>query len=261
MITFSIVSHGHGSLVDLLLADLSALQRDDVEVVVTNNDGESARDPTRYRFPLREIRNCRRRGFGANHNSAFAVSNGDVFVVLNPDVRMPVDPCDAVLECLRNGRAIVAPEIVDGAGLGADSARAFPTRWSFMRKAASFVLGRSTSRFGVVEGEPEPDWIAGMFMAFPADVYRELRGFDERYFLYYEDVDICARARRAGVRVRVVEGVAVVHDARRDSRRRASFLRRHLVSAVRYYTSGVYRWTVRGRGATSVRDGSVRARP
>lgn len=73
-----------------------------------------------------------------------------------------------------------------------------------------------------------------MFMLFPRTVYEQLGGFDETYFLYYEDVDLCARLRKLGYRVGYCADVSVVHDARRASHSNLSYLRRHLASMARF---------------------------
>ena len=67
-------------------------------------------------------------------------------------------------------------------------------------------------------------------MVFPARVFAELRGFDERYFLYYEDVDLCCRARLAGYDVLLDETACVTHDGLWDSHRNPRYLRWHLAS-------------------------------
>jgi GT2 family glycosyltransferase len=74
-----------------------------------------------------------------------------------------------------------------------------------------------------------------MFMLFRSAAFRKVGGFDERYFLYYEDVDLCARLRRAGYDIRVEAAVRVVHDARRDSRRSVRYMAWHLSSILRYF--------------------------
>jgi N-acetylglucosaminyl-diphospho-decaprenol L-rhamnosyltransferase len=69
-------------------------------------------------------------------------------------------------------------------------------------------------------------------------VFRELRGFDERYFLYYEDVDLCRRLRKRGYEVVLVPSASAVHDARRESHRNLRHLSWHLASIARFLRSG-----------------------
>jgi hypothetical protein len=80
-----------------------------------------------------------------------------------------------------------------------------------------------------------PEWVAGMFMMFRNSAYKKLNGFDEHFFLYYEDVDICVRAWKVGLKVLACPSVSVVHDARRESRRNIRYLWWHLTSMIRYF--------------------------
>ena len=76
-----------------------------------------------------------------------------------------------------------------------------------------------------------------MFMLAKRDAFREVSGFDEGYFLYYEDIDLCRRLRRAGFDICLVPSARVIHDARRTSHRSLRYLRWHLASMCRYLTT------------------------
>ena len=193
-------------------------------------------------FPVRVVRNGRPKGFGANHNAAFALSKGRYFCVLNPDVRLRGDPFPRLQSVLDDeGTGVVAPRVVNPSSVAEDNARPFPTIVSLAKKA---LFGASAHE-PAGQGPPEaPDWVAGMFMLFRRDSFERVGGFDDRFFLYYEDVDICARLRQAGYAVRVEPGVTVIHDARRQSHRSLRYARWHMSSMGRYlmrrYT-GYYR--------------------
>jgi N-acetylglucosaminyl-diphospho-decaprenol L-rhamnosyltransferase len=77
-----------------------------------------------------------------------------------------------------------------------------------------------------------------MFMLFKADAYRNLGGFDERYYMYYEDVDICTRAWSTGLSVLACNTIKVVHDAQRASHQNPQHLIWHLRSMARYLVTG-----------------------
>jgi hypothetical protein len=232
-VTVSIVSHGHGPLVLPLLADLSAKCPDGLRVLLTLNIPESLDVVAgRYPFPVTVIRNPTPRGFGANHNAAFAQVRTAYFCVLNPDIRITRNPLPTLLaELKRPGVGVVAPKIVDLAGRIEDSARRFPT--------AAFLIGKllglaRTLDYEVADAPLSPDWVAGMFMIFRSEIFAEISGFDERFFLYYEDVDLCRRLRQRGYDVRLVPAAEAVHDARRESRRSLRHLRWHLASMARF---------------------------
>src|SRR5690606_33557130 len=97
------------------------------------------------------------------------------------------------------------------------------------------LLGVSKGTFQYAIGDEPffPHWVAGMFMLFESHAFANLQGFDERFFLYYEDVDICARIWETGSKLVVCPKVSVVHDAQRDSHRKMKYLYWHISSMLR----------------------------
>lgn len=232
-VTVSVVSHGHGALVSSLLGDLAAHCGPSVEVVLTLNVPEAtAFHESAWPFALRLLRNEVPAGFGANHNAAFRQCTTPYFCVLNPDIHLAADPFPRLVEALRNPAVgVAAPCILDPAGNVEDSARRFPTPGIILRKALGMNAGLD---YAIGEEALSPDWVAGMFMVLRSDVFREVSGFDERYFLYYEDVDLCRRLRRRGYDVRLVPAVRATHDARRESHHSVRHLRWHVASMLRF---------------------------
>ena len=252
-VSISVVSHGQGELVDLLLRDLSLHSKTAIEVLVTVNVPEELPfDPTRFAFPVRLLSNAKPRGFGANHNAAFRKCKGKHFCVMNPDIRLEGDPFPALLACLEDPQAgVVAPLIRNPAGAIEDSARHFPTPWGILKKAL-----RTSQEIEYPAGGAEPlypDWVAGMFMLVQSRVFAEIGGFDERYFLYYEDVDLCLRLARRGRRVVLCPVAIVVHEAQRQSRRNLRYMRWHLSSMLRFFLSHRAAY-LRGRSKTGARS-------
>jgi N-acetylglucosaminyl-diphospho-decaprenol L-rhamnosyltransferase len=235
LVTLSIVSHGQGAIVRHLLADLRTVRDVSFEVLLTVNTPEDlgyvaeAGD-----LPLRVLHNEVRKGFGANHNAAFRTATGRYFAVVNPDIRVPAPVLRLLIDALESLNAgACAPEVRSSTGNREDSARRFPTP---ARLFSRVVLRRRQPDY-FWAGEPVVvDWVAGMFIVFRADRFRQVGGFDERYFMYMEDVDICRRLRRLGLPSVVQPAVSVVHDAQRASRRSFRHLSWHLSSALRYFT-------------------------
>jgi GT2 family glycosyltransferase len=212
-VSISVISHGHAPLIASLLADIAAHVRTPIEVILTLNLPETLPfEAARFAFPLRIVENAVPRGFAANQNAAFHLSRGGFFCALNPDVRIERDPFPELVKCFRDRSVgVAAPLIRNPAGVIEDSARRFPTPVSILRKA---VLHRA-----------EVDY--------PIDA--ALGGFDERYFLYYEDVNLCARLMLAGKRVALCPSASAIHDARRQSLRSLRYMRWHLSSMMRYF--------------------------
>jgi GT2 family glycosyltransferase len=240
----SVVSHGHGGLIRDLLRDLGQATGVALEVTVTLNVEETLDlDPKTSPFPLTIVENASPRGFGANHNAAFArrrEQGESFFCVANPDVRLEPGVLARLVETLgaHPSAAVAAPRVRDQAGRVQNSARRLPTPGRLLRRAL-----RALPRLDYAPGTGwrQADWVAGMFMVFPSRTFAELGGFDERYFLYYEDVDLCCRARLFGYDVLLDETACVTHDGLWHSHRNPRYLRWHLASMARFFASGVYR--------------------
>lgn len=240
-LTVSIVSHQQLDLVEPLLTDLGSLGQKGLEVALTLNAPESLPPGIHtLGLPLRIHRNEAPRGFGANHNAAFRAASCQYFCVMNPDVRLQGNPFSSLIEQLQQPHAgVAAPLVIGPNGRVEDSARRFPT---FPRLAARVLRRRSRPLdYPAATAPYDVDWVAGMFMLFRAETFRALSGFDERYFLYYEDVDICARLRLTGHRVVVDPGVKIVHHARRSSHRNLRYTWWHVASVARWLMSDPYR--------------------
>jgi len=235
-VTLSIVSHRQNVLVNKLLEDVNHVCADRVALMLTQNVPDLVPLATADLLcPVEVVANDSGKGFGANHNAAFKRCRTPWFCVCNPDIRLPADPFPPLLEALADPRVAVAGPLVRGPeGRVEDSARRFPTLGSLAKK---LFLDRREPDYPADRGPLEVDWVAGMFMLFRSDTYRAVDGFDEAYFLYYEDVDICRRVHRAGRRVTYDPRAEVIHQARRASRRDLRLTRIHLSSMLRFLLS------------------------
>lgn len=240
LISLSIVSHAQGALVAELLNDIAIHCKDNaIEIILTLNLPESVPfEKSTYPFVVKTVQNPSALGFGANHNQAFQIAEGDFFCVMNPDIRLKGNPFIHLISHLSDsGIGCIAPKIVNILGQREDNGRRFPSPLLILCK---LLRGCSSYEY---EGNGDliyPDWIGGMFMLFPSDVFRTLRGFDERYFLYYEDVDLCARMHRLGLMPAINQKISVVHDARRDSHKNLKYFRWHIFSMLRFFSSYSY---------------------
>lgn len=235
MISLSIVSHGQGHMVQKLLADIDALVDSDsiLEVILTCNIDE----PDKFNLktvPLTVIKNNLPKGFAANHNGAFKQSKGDYFCVLNPDIHLIDDPFKKLLENMQAFNiGLIAPLIMDAKGQIEDSVRKFPSLTKLIKRV---VTGKhDVYSFSNTDKLLYPDWVGGMFMLFERKAYQAVKGFDEDYFLYYEDVDICVRLWQKGLPIAVFPEVQVIHQAQRQSHKQLKYLRWHISSMIRFF--------------------------
>jgi N-acetylglucosaminyl-diphospho-decaprenol L-rhamnosyltransferase len=232
-ITVSVISHRQNALINALIQDIRRHCAARIALVLTENVPDSTLlQADELACPVQQVSNPSPKGFGSNHNAAFAVCETPFFCVLNPDIRLNSDPFPPLLETAGAlNVAAVAPLVRSPSGMVEDSARRYPTLGSLLLK---FFTGTPGLDYAADRGPIDVDWVAGMFILFRSDAFAAIRGFDERYFLYYEDVDICFRLRATGRRVIYDPRAQAVHDAQRASRRNPRLALHHLTSIARF---------------------------
>ena len=234
-ITISVVSHNQGSILRNLLKKLDKYSRFIAKVIVTFNTSEKINiSSLSFSYEVVCIQNSKSKGFAENHNQAFMKCQSEFFCVMNPDIDLNIEPFENLIKCFKDSSVcVVAPQIKSLDGIVEDSARYFPTIGSIMKKK---IFGyRGIFPIGNDAVIVYPDWIGGMFLLFDSIKYRNLNGFDERYFLYYEDVDLCLRAWKEGYKVILSLDVDVIHDARRTSHKNLKYMKWHITSMIRFF--------------------------
>jgi len=231
-ITISIVSHGQLELVRPLLDQIDRFSRALVaRVVLTLNIPESDAPLAggRWGFPIERIENAAPKGFGANHNQAFERCTTPWFLVLNPDIRLDADVLAPLVAQAAPDAGLLTPRIFEPGREGPEPHRKLLTPFE--------ILGRK--RPGYVQPRV-PAWIPGLFMLFRSETYRGIGGFDERFFMYGEDFDICARMRLAGWSLQVGENLRARHEAQRESHRSRLHLYWHVTSLLKVWLSASF---------------------
>ena len=231
-IRLSMVSHGQARLANQFLQDLAGIP-EVAELVVTENIPDAPMHPPPGLTVLAH-HNPLPLGFAGNHNQAFEGCEQAFYCVANPDIRLPINPFPGLLAAMQDPTVgLVAPLVLGPAGQPEDNARRFPTPWNLAQKLA----GVNDGRYHLMpQSDARPvEWVAGMFLLFRAQAFRDVGGFDAKFHLYYEDVDICARLWKSGWKVMCDPGVTVVHEAQRASRHNFRYMRWHAASMARYF--------------------------
>ncbi len=234
-IVFSVVSHGQSSLVNSLLDDFRRLNFNEVEIIITLNTQE---DESKYNLSdlnVKVVKNNFPRGFGENHNRALLGSAKKYFFVINPDIRLNSLDVDDLLSSFDDfSVGAVAPMVLNPSGFIEQNARKFPTVVEIFRKN---LFRLNSVGYAITSGPMVVDWVAGMFVVYRGSAYKLVNGFDQRrFFMYYEDVDICRRLRLMGATVILESRVSVIHDAQRASHKKLKYFFWHLKSALRYFS-------------------------
>lgn len=230
-LTISIVSHGQLQLIRPLLEQLDQHSSQLIaNVVLTHNIPEADLLAGRqWRFPLTRIQNQIPKGFGANNNQAFKQCQTPWFLILNPDIRLSSDVLTPMLIRAKARSGLLTPRILEPGKTEAEQHRAIITPLEIItRRRASYVKPAA------------PDWIPGLFMLFRSAVYSQIKGFDERFFMYGEDFDICARTQLAGWQIQVMEDLLALHDAQRASHKSRQHLYWHITSLLKVWLSGTF---------------------
>ena len=253
-LTISVVSHGHGPMLAALLDDLVRSRGPHDAIVVTLNIAENDDfDRTRWQG-VEWIDNPAPKGFGANHNAALLGRSSEWYAILNPDIRVGPDVFLALLDRAKVDSSIglLAPGVVDPDGVPQDSARRLLTPTRLLGRLGSRIVARRVAQ--AMTTQSELDWLAGMFMLIRRDAFEAVQGFDERFFLYCEDMDVCVRLQLAQYRIDYAHEIEVIHDARRYSHQSMIHLRWHLASLLRAWLKPsfwVYWWQRRRFGLFS----------
>ena len=259
VVNISVVSHLHGHCV---LECLYALCSHSVgngyglRIWIALNKPEPELEcsirQTEWPFDVRIINNLKSLGFGANHNQAFAhaqaLGQGDWFVVMNPDVLWPDDAHLFWQKLAQNiwpaNVGLLCPQQTSVDGALQDFARKLPTPWGLLLRSVQRWLRLQPS--GIAQSIETADWVNGACMLWRVPVFAGLGGFDERYHLYGEDVDICLRLQMAGYNMAAAP-VAVVHHAQRQTGRSWEHLAWHVSSLAKLWVSASF-WQYVCRG-------------
>ncbi|MBV7260598.1 glycosyltransferase family 2 protein [Photobacterium sp. WH24] len=238
----SVVSHGHGELISQI--DVLSKINHAYKVVVKNNKQDIVLIDYLKSKNIEFIDSDYFLGFGENNNLVFSfclkklgMNADDIFIVLNPDVDVDISQIEMLVnEMKKNGDSCVAINLYKSFenNISDNSIRQFPSLMTF---ASSFLgLGNGTIiDKSLIDHPCKVDWAAGSFLAFNASHYNKLKGFDEGYFMYCEDVDICFRSKLSGTPVKYYPHVKALHLARHANRRIFSkHFYWHLKSALRF---------------------------
>lgn len=251
-IYISVVSHGHSDWI----IKLKALERlqccESITVLCRDNLGESRLSDYCEEFRITYIKNNKPYGFAKNNNLNYqaAVEIGlqsqDYFLLYNPDIDISKDAIEQLVVACENGSfelATVNLFLNARRSCYDDNLRLYPALSTFFKNY--LLKDRSTvvDKENLTKLNNIDYWASGAFLLFKAELYQQLEGLDETYYLYCEDIDICKRALKLGHRVEFFSNIEAIHYRQCKSRKflsREFFL--HVESILKY---SLAKWNLR----------------
>lgn len=214
-------AHLRSCLASIAASELQECAVTQVTVIDNASSDGSADGLDELALPLEVVRNRDNLGFAAACNQGAAVSVADYILFLNPDTRLSPDALATVVGFMESDAAarigICGVRMVDGGGNPGISCERFPTLRVLFGKMTGLslllphVFPSHHLRPDETERSRTVDQIIGAFYFVRSELYTELGGFDERYFIYYEDVDFAWRALELGARSYFLSEAEVFH--------------------------------------------------
>lgn len=219
-------------------------------IVVDNNSSDGSIAMIAKDFPdVKLIVNQRNVGYGSAINQAAQICKGDLIYILNPDTVVVGDTLNSIEQFMDS-----SPQVGIGGcfvyradGKPQDCFFKFPTLTTCFATVLSLfrVLPRNKlteflfTPISITNGE-EVDWVSGSAFAIRKSAFAQVGGFDERYFLYSEETDLCYRVKQKGWEIRGIPGTKVVHHHQQSSRQNFSVvvfhrLRSELIFFKKFY--------------------------
>ncbi|MBN2896223.1 MAG: glycosyltransferase family 2 protein [Campylobacterales bacterium] len=234
-ISSSIVLYRESSAtLERVLASFASIEGEK-ELIVLDNSPTPALQTLCLRYGAAYLHEPRNIGFGAGHNRAFGARTqpSDVHLLINPDTRFEGA---AVLEFARwlhrqNDIALATPALINPDGTPQHFIRPIPTPFSLIKRR---LFGHQKSKMEEYEEIAAIPFAHGSFLGLRSEIFARLGGFDERFFLYMEDVDLFIRAKALGQTV-IYPHCTITHEHRRGSSKSLKLLLIHLRSAFKFF--------------------------
>ncbi|TPV34008.1 glycosyltransferase family 2 protein [Paucihalobacter ruber] len=211
-----ILNYNVSAFLDLCLQSVEAATANiEAEIIVVDNySSDDSCQMVRDKYPeVKLIENKENFGFSKGNNIGVENAKGEYVCILNPDTMVPEDIFEQLLNFSKNQEnlGIVGCKLIDGSGnFLPESKRHIPTPWVALKK----LIGWSKNYYAnnlKPDDCGEVDILVGAFMLMKRKHYKELKGFDEDFFMYGEDVDLSYRSKKLGYKSWYVGKLCVLH--------------------------------------------------
>ena len=206
--------HNSHMLGDCLESVNRTIQQIKFEVILIDNSSkDDGLAPILKRYPNTQlIENSKNVGFARANNQGAKIAIGDFLLFINPDTIMTEGAIESMLDYIRSDSSIgiIGPKVLNPDQTIQYSCRKFPTIWSGLFNRYSlmtrlFPNNRYSRDYLMLDYDHNSirsvDWVSGCCMMTPASIFKRTNGFDENYFLFIEDVDLCQAIKKISLRV------------------------------------------------------------
>ncbi len=207
-------------------------------IVVDNASEDGSLQSIREEHPeVRLIENKANRGFSAANNQGARSASAPWLLFLNPDTRVHDGTlAGAVSFMQQHPRAgVMGCRTVNGNGSLQATAFAFPGKLRIFAYVSGLNRLFKLSRFTDHSALCSPDYVQGSFLIVPREVFEKCGGFDESFFLYAEEIDLCLRVKAAGHAVYYYPGVSITHHGGGSMSDPSAGLGHFIKSSIRLY--------------------------
>jgi len=184
------------------------------EIIVIDNDSkdESCKYIKQHFPEVKLIESKINHGFGKGNNQAAKQALGDYLLLINNDT-IVLDNLKPVLDSLKFDKTIgvVGINMLDASKEYIPAAGNFPNFRNMFQFKKLLDLGIEFKRGNFSKEQYEVGWLAGSFLLMPADTYNKIKGFDEDYFMYVEDVDFCKKIADTGLKRIFMPNFSYIH--------------------------------------------------
>jgi len=186
----------------------------DFEIIVVNNDEKEKLISVAQNFPeIKILNNEKNIGFGSAVNVGTKLARGEFLFFINPDAFLKSREIGETLKILENNEKIAAIglKIIDKNGKNQE--------WICGFEATFFDLIKNNLGFSRSKKVWEKKnkifvhWVSGAAMLVKKNIFERLGGFDENFFMYFEDLDLCKRARKLGFKILYFPKTEIVHES------------------------------------------------
>lgn len=204
-------------------------------IIVDNSPVEKLKSFCGNFARVRYIYNGQNLGFGTGHNLAFKSlkEKSDIHMILNPDIYFDSEEIFDFLKWFNSEKEISlsTTKVCYPNGTFQNIVRDIPSILSLLKRKLKISSGEINIEDNTVGEIP---FAHGCFMIFKSDIFEKLNGFDERFFMYMEDIDIFIRAKKYGKTV-INTKYRIYHEYRKSSAKNFKLMYIHLLSALKFF--------------------------